>query len=208
MIEIGNLLDTCGILYTDKQLAKLDKLIKELLKKLSLQQYDSNKTSQNHSNPEDKLRNEDFSIKAELKTFQHYSEPHSNNTITEEIKKEFYHEPYVSLEEFNNSEDVSDMVHESYNLKKKNGGKEITRNSIEIKEEFPNDQFASLETTATSFQSHPKPDLKGHIQNVHEGIKEFKCTICDYETAQRVNLKAHIESVHEGIKRIKKGKCQ
>ena len=94
MIEIGNLLDTCGISYTDKQLAKLDKLIKDLLKKLSLQRYDSNKTSQNHSNPEDKLRNEDFAIKAELKTFQHCNEkinfqpePHCNNTITEEIKK-------------------------------------------------------------------------------------------------------------------------
>ena len=112
MIEIGNLLDTCGISYTDKQLEKLDKLIKKLLKKLCLQQYESNKTSQNHSNPnsEDKLRNEDFANQTGLKTSQHCREkfrfepePHCNNTIKEEIKKEFYHEPYVSLEEFNNS---------------------------------------------------------------------------------------------------------
>ena len=123
MIEIGNLLDTCGILYTDKQLEKLNELVKELLQKLSLQQDDSNKTSQNHSNPnsEDKLRNEDFANKAELKTFQHSiekfnfeHEPHCNNTITEEIKKEFHHDPFASLEEFNKSEDVSDMVHEHY----------------------------------------------------------------------------------------------
>ena len=139
MIEIGNLLDTCGISYTDKQLAKLDKLIKELLKKLCLQQYESNKTSQNHSNPEGKVINEDFAIKAELKTFQHSNEkfnfepePHCNDTITKEIKQEFYHEPYVSLEEFNNSEDVSDMVHENYNLKVKTGGIEITKNPITL----------------------------------------------------------------------------
>ena len=100
------------------------------------------------------------------------------------------------------------MVHENYNLIHKSGGIKITKNSMKIKEEFPNDPFASLETTSKSFQSQSKPDLKRHIQNVHEGIKEFKCTICDYETAQRVNLKAHIESVHEGIKRIKKGKHQ
>ena len=34
MNDIGNLLDACGISYTDKQLAKLDKLFDELLKKL------------------------------------------------------------------------------------------------------------------------------------------------------------------------------
>ena len=217
MIEIGNLLDTCGISYTDKQLAKLDKLIKELLKKLCLQQYDSYKTPQNHSNPDydGKFRNEDFANKAEIKTFQQYNEkfnfepePHCNNTITKEIKQEFYHEPYVSLEEFNNSEDVSDIVQERCNLKKKTRGKEITRNSIEIKEEFPNDPVAYLETTAKSFQSQPIPDLKKHVQNVHEGIKPFKCTICDYEFSKHSNLKKHIVSVHERIKPFKCNMCQ
>ena len=47
-IDIGNLLDACGISYTDKQLAKLDKLFDELLKKLILQQYDFDETPQQH----------------------------------------------------------------------------------------------------------------------------------------------------------------
>ena len=88
MIEIGNLLDTCGISYTDKQLAKLDKLLHELLNKLSLQQFDANETTQHGSIPdsEDRLRNEDFASETELKPFQHYvqefdfeSEPHYNH---------------------------------------------------------------------------------------------------------------------------------
>ena len=206
MIEIGNLLDKCGISYTDKQLAKLNELVKELLKKLSLQQYDSNKTSRNFSNPnpEDKLRNEDFAIKAELKTFQHCNE-----------KFNFEYEPHIRIKEefapleaFSNSEDISDMVHENYNLNEKSEEKEISKNSIKIKEEFPNDPVAYLETTAKSFQSQPVPDLKKHVQNVHEGIKPFKCTICDYEFSKHSNLKKHIVSVHERIKPFKCNMCE
>ena len=44
MIDIGSLLDACGISYTEKQLVKIDKLVNELFKKLSLQQFDSNET--------------------------------------------------------------------------------------------------------------------------------------------------------------------
>ena len=44
MINIGNLLDACGISYTEKQLVKLDKLVNELFKRLSIQQFDSNAT--------------------------------------------------------------------------------------------------------------------------------------------------------------------
>ena len=57
MINIGNLLDACGISYTEMQLAKLDKLLNELLKNLSLQRFDSNKTTQHNPIPvsEDKL---------------------------------------------------------------------------------------------------------------------------------------------------------
>ena len=90
MINIGNLLDACGISYTEMQLAKLDKLINELLKNLSLQQFDSNESTQNNPIPvsEDKSRNEDFVNKTVLKPLQDYvqefeikPEPHSSNTI-------------------------------------------------------------------------------------------------------------------------------
>ena len=91
MIVIRNLLDACGISYTDKQLAKLEKLLHELLKKLSLQQFDSNETTQQHdsiSDSEDKSRNGDFASETELKPMEEFDfkpETYYNNTINEEI---------------------------------------------------------------------------------------------------------------------------
>ena len=133
MVNIGNLLDACRISYTDKQLAKLDKLVNELLKKLSLQVFDSNETTQNDSIPDyrDKSRNEgieikDFTDNTELKPSQnciqefHFEpESQSNNTIKEEItreseieiKGEFPEDPFASLETSNKCKDISDMVY-------------------------------------------------------------------------------------------------
>ena len=90
MINIGNLLDACGISYTDKQLAKLDKLVNELLQKLSLQQFACDKTLQCDSIPVslDKSRNENFVNRTVLKPFQELDikpEPHSSTIIMEEI---------------------------------------------------------------------------------------------------------------------------
>ena len=63
MINVGNILDACGISYTDKQLVKLNKLIDELLKKLSIQQFDSNQIKQKNDSTldsKDKSRKQDF----------------------------------------------------------------------------------------------------------------------------------------------------
>jgi len=128
MINIGNLLDACRISYTDKQLAKLDKLVNELLKKLSLHEFDSNETAQNDSVPDyqDKSRNEDFTDETELKQSQnciqefHFEpESQSNNTINEEISieseieinEEFPKDPFASLETSNKCKDISDTVY-------------------------------------------------------------------------------------------------
>ena len=129
MINIGNLLDACGISYTDKQLTKLDKLINELLKKLSLHKFVSNETTQNDSIPnyQDKSRTKDFTDKTELEPSQNYiqeflfePESQSNYTIMEEIsreseieiKDEFPKDPFASLETSNKCKNISDMVHE------------------------------------------------------------------------------------------------
>ena len=46
-----------------------------------------------------------------------------------------------------------------------------------------------------------KSDLKGHIASIHEGIKTFKCEVCDFKTAKKINIiNWHAQSVHEGIK--------
>ena len=116
MIDIGNLLDFCGISYTEKQLAKLEKL----LKKMSLQQFDSNGST---LDSKDKSRYEDFHSETKLKPMEKFDfKPDLNydNTIKEEIleesdieiKEEPVNDPFASLETFNNSENVSDMVHE------------------------------------------------------------------------------------------------
>ena len=131
MIEIGNLLDTCGISYTDKQLAKLEKLLHALLKKLSLQQFDSNKPTQHDSisDSEDKSRNKGFDEETRLKPFQtaiheidFEPEPHCNNIVKAEILGESFievKEEFAYLETLENSEapvDVSGIVHENYSL--------------------------------------------------------------------------------------------
>ena len=121
MINIGKLLDACGIPYTDKQLSKLDKLLNKLLKKLSLQQLDSNETTPYDStsdcipDSEDKYRNEEFASETKLKSMEEFNfkhEPYYNNTIKEEIlediaieiKEECPKDPFASLETFDDSE--------------------------------------------------------------------------------------------------------
>ena len=71
--------------------------------------------------------------------------------------------------------------------------------------------------------------LKKHVGTVHEGIKPFKCSICDVEFANnynpqmqelqiqewylhikfanKQNLKKHVGTVHEGIKPFKCSVC-
>ena len=69
MIHIGNLLDTCGIFYTERQIVKLDKLVKMFLKQLSLQHFVSNETTKHDSIPYS--RSEDFASKIEITPSQH-----------------------------------------------------------------------------------------------------------------------------------------
>ena len=45
------------------------------------------------------------------------------------------------------------------------------------------------------------------MESVHEGIKPFKCTICDYKFTRKLVLKKHIEYIHEGIKPFKCSIC-
>ena len=139
MINIGKLLDACGISYTDKQLSKLDNLVNKLLKKLSLQQLDANETTPNVSiivstsgslpDSVDNSRNEDFASETkpesmEESDFKH--ETYYNNTIKEEtlediaieIKEECPKDPFASLETFVDSESgesIKSFVFDTHN---------------------------------------------------------------------------------------------
>ena len=124
MINITNLLDACGISYTDKQLAKLEKLLHELLRKLSLQQFDSNETTQQHdsiSDSEDKSRNEGFDEETKLIPFQtaiyetdFEPEPHCDNIVKAEILEESLTEIKEEVASFETLENLE--VHENYSI--------------------------------------------------------------------------------------------
>jgi phage host-nuclease inhibitor protein Gam len=43
-------------------------------------------------------------------------------------------------------------------------------------------------------------DLKRHVKDVHDKIRDLKCHICDYKSSQSSNLKQHIKTVHSKIK--------
>ena len=45
-----------------------------------------------------------------------------------------------------------------------------------------------------------KPDLKEHMESIHEGKKPFLCSTCDAIFTQKPDLKEHMELIHEGKK--------
>ena len=228
MIDIGSLLDACGISYTDKQLTKLDKLLHEILKKLSLQQFDANETTQHGSIPdsEDRFRNEDFASETELKPFQHYiqkfdfeSEPHYNHIIKEEIveessieiKEELPNDPFASLETINNSNDISDMVHEK-DIESNNSSFPIIENVLHKSEKTSKKRpslslSVSLHCPMCMFETSRKNCLDAHIKSHinldnRESSKNilittFECYICEKKFPRNYDLKRHEDSVHK-----------
>ena len=210
MIDIGNLLDACGIYYTDKQLSKLDKLVNELLKKLSLQQFDSTPHSK------DKSRNEDFVNKKDLKPFELDFESRSQyeNTIKEEIleesaieiKNEFSNDPFVSFQTIGNSEDVSDIVHENCET-----GEIIDYTCVQIKEETAETEqemqinFHDQEDIFESDLDYIPKKMKSNMKNTQaKKDKLYECSMCEYSSTRISHLKDHITGVHE---RKKPHKC-
>ena len=88
------------------------------------------------------------------------------------------------------------------------GNKAVLRihNSLLHPEEKKESQNVDLEREDEVDPKHEaaKIDrLKKHIKLGHEGIKPFKCNICDNEFTKHSSLKKHIETVHEGIKPFK-----
>ena len=65
----------------------------------------------------------------------------------------------------------------------------------EEKEDIDNQQCDTL--VQQSYLKKEKGNLKNHIESVHEQLKAFKCSNCDYSTSRKSNLTIHISSVHE-----------
>ena len=47
--------------------------------------------------------------------------------------------------------------------------------------------------------------LNSHVLSAHEGIKLFKCNICNEKFSEKSLLNSHVSSVHEGVKPFKCG---
>ena len=175
MINIGSFLDACGISYTDKQLAKLDKLLHELLNKLSLQQFVSNETTKHDSISYS--RTKDFACEIEITPSEHCiqefnvePEPCYNDKIKDEmpkessieIKEEFPKDPFESLETINHSEDISDMVDEE------------------------------------------NVESNGSVPMI-EKTSNFKCKFCNEDLISKTKLNLHISQMHNSYPIIKEG---
>ena len=51
-------------------------------------------------------------------------------------------------------------------------------------------------------------DLKRHIKNVHEGLKNHVCDSCGKAFSEAGNLRKHIKGVHQGQKNHKCEYCE
>ena len=107
MISIGSLLDICGIIYTEKQLMKLENLVDSWIKKLinvSLSHIESTENPKEPSNI-DKLCNED--------TIKSHEKISSNQA--KEIKSE--QDPFVEIYDPSNQENLEikdEPIHDSF----------------------------------------------------------------------------------------------
>ena len=41
--------------------------------------------------------------------------------------------------------------------------------------------------------------MQEHIRTIHDGEREYKCEVCDYQFSRPNYLKEHIETAHKGI---------
>ena len=46
-----------------------------------------------------------------------------------------------------------------------------------------------------------------HVASVHEGMKPFRCDICDFSSSHFSSMNRNVESVHEGKKPLKCNIC-
>ena len=127
MINIGTLLDACGISYTEKQLKKLDRLFNHLVKGQIFKDFpgiDSkdNSTKDSSSNSKSlKVYFIETKEKESSENVNEYFESENNVAIKEEenleecaleIKDEF--DPFAALEAVENSKGISDSKYANY----------------------------------------------------------------------------------------------
>ena len=57
------------------------------------------------------------------------------------------------------------------------------------------------------YKSAIKSNLKIHIKQVHDKIKDIKCPQCDYKCSSKSHLKIHIKRIHDKVKNFECNQC-
>ena len=152
MINIGTLLDACGISYTAKQLKKLDRLFNHLVKGNIFKNFPgigSKDNSYKDLSPHFKslkvyfIENKEKESLSENNCSKYFEPETENNVVIKEeileesvleIKDEF--DPLTTLETFENCEYISDTTYEEYNQKTENEDHNSTLISDTINKDF------------------------------------------------------------------------
>ena len=46
-------------------------------------------------------------------------------------------------------------------------------------------------------------EVKIHIQNVHEGIRNYKCDYCDKKFGRKEHMRTHLRTIHKDVRNYK-----
>ena len=181
MIDIGILLDVCGILYTEDQLIKLDKLLNDLIQKY-ISTYSSDSTPQQNSS---NITAQKLIIKQE--------DVSENDGIESFVEVNLKEEPEV--EDFKQKDFQTETSDDIYQNNFENSLPSSIAESEMYKEEYNVAEFKCFDCNKLFSD---KFSLKKHVQSVHEGKKLYKCSSCDMRFVSKWSKKEHFRIVHEG----------
>ena len=201
MINIGTLLDACGISYTSKQLKKLDRLFNHLIKGHIFKNFPgigSKENSYKDLSPHFKSLKVYFIENKEKDSendCSEYIEPKTENnlwikeeTLEEsvlEIKDEF--DPLTTLETVENYKYVSDTTYEGYSQNTENED----HNSTFINDTGNEDFKQISKNTKEGFNQKKKLKRKRPAVNIGN-----KCRYCKEDFSDKPQLRTHISEVH------------
>ena len=203
MINIGTLLDACGISYTAKQLKKLDRLFNHLIKGHIFKNFPgigSKDNSYKDLSPHFKSLKVYFIENKEKESWSEnncdkYFEPKTENnlwikeeTLEEsvlEIKDEF--DPLTTLETVENYKYVSDTTYEGYSQNTENED----HNSTFINDTGNEDFKQISKNTKEGFNKKKKLKRKRPAVNIGN-----KCRYCKEDFSDKPQLRTHISEVH------------
>ena len=201
-MNIGLLLDCCGIYYTDEQLLKLEKLVENFIEKIIRENRDKN--SENPS--------ENLNVKEELPENSSECNYMSTEICETELKEEQDQDDF----------DITDDQHHDDNFYESD-------EDIPVRKKFKKEKkekcqicfksFASQDSMEEHFKKYHENGeyqchichatftftnyLRSHMKSAHEGLNSYQCMIChesfasDYKLQKHIAIEKHIQPVHE-----------